>query len=206
MRVFVFGDSIAQGYFDTKSGGWASQLSMHYLREANSPEGSEWLSVFQLGVSGDTVNGVLDRIDHEVGARRLFEQEECIVLAIGINDSKLIENLPFSEEYDFQANYEKLIDRALKLCPRVICVGLSAVNEEVVNASGSESFLNNRINLFEDIIKQSSLRKEVAFVPIHDKFLRVCKETDLLADGLHPNTAGHKLIAKEVLAAIEALR
>ncbi len=207
MRVYIFGDSITQGYFDTQSGGWVNRLAVGYFQEKAAEPDKEWLSIFPLGIAGDTAAGVLDRIEDEVEARRLFEQEECIVLAIGMNDTKLVENLPVVEEYAFQKTYEELIDTALSLCPRVICVGLSSVDEAVVNAAGAESFHNNRINLFEDIIKQSAIRKEVAFVPIHDAFLAAAAETELLAaDGLHPNAAGHAFIAKEVQAAIEALR
>lgn len=210
MRVLIFGDSIAQGYFDSQSGGWTNLVAVHYQREALKDLASDWIEVFNLGVSGDTAAGVLDRITSEVEARRVYELEECIVIAVGINDTILKDNRAVDEEYAFQKVYEELIESALELCPRVICVGLSAVNERLTDpwkySSSGKQWKNNRINLFEDIIKQSAERKEVAFVPIHDTFIRSLAEAELLADGLHPNTAGHALIAREVLSAIEALR
>lgn len=210
MRVYVFGDSIAAGFFDTDKAGWVSRISAHYQQEALKDLESDWVEVFNLGVAGDTVEGVLKRLKPEIEARRLTIDEECIVIAVGINDSILRDNIVVTEVDDFQKKYEKLIDEALKLCPRVICVGLTSVKESeadpwTYSASGKQ-WKNNRINLFEDAIKQSSILKEVAFIPVHDAFNNAAKESDLLADGLHPNIAGHEFIARNVLAAIEALR
>lgn len=209
MRIYIFGDSIAQGYFDSR-GGWANRITIYYQLEALKNLSSEWVEVFNLGISGDTTEGVLRRLRPEVEARRLSEAEECIVLAVGINDAILRDNRVLMEVYDFQNAYDALIDEALKLCPRVICVGLTAVNETqtdpwIYSTSGKQ-WKNNHINLFEDTIKQSAELKEVAFVPLHDGFMRKAARKPMLADGLHPNANGHAFIAKEILAAAEALR
>lgn len=205
MRVLIFGASITHGNYDTM-GGWATRIMVHYQQENLTHLDRKKVIVFPLGVFGDTTEGVLGRIEAETENRRLYEDDECIVLSVGMNDSKLINNRAVMEEYAYQQKYEELIDRALSICPRVICVGINSVNEELTNLRGEQSVHNNRINLFEDIIKQSAELKEVAFVPIHDAFLRASAETELLADGLHPNSAGHAFIAQRVLEAIEALR
>ncbi len=210
MRVLIFGDSIAQGYFDDDAGGWAGRIAAHYQKQTLKDLAGEWVEVFNLGVSGDRAAGVLNRLRRETEARRLIDDEECIVLAVGINDSMLRDNRAMIDEYDFQKTYEKLLDEALKLAPRVICAGLTAVNESETDpwpySRTGKQWKNNRINLFEDTIKQSAERKEVAFVPLHDEFLKRSQKTGMLADGLHPNAAGHEFIARELLAAIEALR
>lgn len=210
MRIFIFGDSIAQGYFDEKSGGWANRLAMHYQKQALQDLSGAWTEVFNLGVSGDTAKDVLERLVPEVEARQLGEDEICIVLAVGINDAILLGNRVQQEIYDFQKTYEQLLDDARMLSPRVIAVGLTAVDEPQTDpwiySSSGKQWKNNRINLFEDTIKQSAGRKEVAFVPLHDEFLSLSQDAQLLADGLHPNAEGHTLIAQKVLAAIEAAR
>lgn len=210
MRVFIFGDSIAQGYFDDKQGGWANQLGLHYQKHILANMEGGWTEIYNLGISGDTVENTRNRLESEVLSRRLSDDEECIVLAVGINDTVLRENRVVMDVHDFQEVYDDIIDRALALCPRVLCVGLSAVQESQTDpwpySSTGKQWKNNRINLFEDTIKQSAFNKQVAFIPIHDEFLKLLKSKQLLADGLHPNHEGHSFIAKEVLAAIEALR
>lgn len=212
MRVYIFGGSTAQGYYDTQ-GGWATRIAVHYQQEALKHLDDETIvrdEVFNLGVAGDTTEGVLGRIKAEVEARRLIEDDECIILAVGMNDTILIENRVVTEVNDFQERYEALIDEALKLCPRVICIGLTAVRESEADpwaySSRGKQWKNNRIKLFEDTIKQSALRKEVAFVPIHEAFQKLNSEMNLISDGLHPNDAGHAFMTREIMPAIEALR
>ncbi len=204
----VFGDSIAHGYFDSK-GGWVNHIATTYKRIALANLSSPWTSVYNLGIAGDTVFGVRDRLNSEIETRRVSDDDECIVIAVGINDAILRKNRVTTEVYDFQEVYDDVIDMALKISPRVICVGLTAVKESEtdpwVYSSSGKQWKNNRINLFEDTIKQSAENKQVPFVPIHDEFLRRTTSKNMLADGLHPNDAGHSFIAREVMAAIQAI-
>jgi lysophospholipase L1-like esterase len=211
MRIFVFGDSIAQGFYDS-AGGWvgriASTLHQKSLDHILKSDENSYFEVFNLGVSGDSTEGVSSRIEREVKSRRLYEQEELIIIAVGINDSILLaDNTAHMEIYDFQNAYEKLLKEALKLSPHVYCLGLTAVDEELTSpwtgSSTGKQWRNNRINLFEDSIKQSAARLSVNFIPIHDKFLSL-KDAgqELLADGLHPNEAGHELIANTIITTV----
>lgn len=151
MRVFILGDSIAQGYFDATEGGWVNQLAVHYQQQALTNLAGAWTEVFNLGVSGDTAEGVRSRIVPEVAARRFSDDEDCIVIAVGINDAILRDNRVVTEVQDFQETYEAIIDEALKLAPRVACVGLTAVHEPDTDpwaySSTGRQWKNNRINL-----------------------------------------------------------
>jgi lysophospholipase L1-like esterase len=207
MKIFIFGDSITQGFWDM-SGGWVQQLSsvIHSASLENmlNGDGKSYIEVYNLGVSGDSTEGVLKRLKSEVESRRIYSDDEVIIISVGINDSILdSENIVLMDVYQFQETYEKLINEALKLTDRVYCVGLTAVDEKLTNpwkfSSTGKQWGNNRINLFEDTIKQSCERLSVPFIPIHDEFMDLLSRgEDLLADGLHPNNAGHKLIAKAV--------
>ena len=211
MRIFIFGDSIAQGFYDSE-GGWAGRLASEYhlATLASITEGNkEWYDVFNLGVSGDTAAGVAERLEAEVTARQLYDSDgpDVIVLAVGINDARLTNNRAAMDVYEFQEAYEAAIDTAKQLQTRVVCVGLTAVDEAKtdpwVGSSSGKQWKNNRINLFEDAIKQSAVRKEVAFVPIHDDFLKQLEAgKPLLADGLHPNNAGHVWLRKRIEAVL----
>lgn len=205
MKILVFGDSITQGMWDM-SGGWVQQLSsvVHSASLDNilNGDGKSIIKVYNLGISGDSTEGVLKRLKNEVESRRLNSEDEVIIISVGINDAILdSENKVRMDVYQFQELYEKLINEALGLTDRVYCVGLTAVDEESTNpwkfgSTPGAQYKNNRINLFEDAIKQSAQRLSVQFIPIHDEFMDLLSRgEDLLADGLHPNNAGHKLIA-----------
>lgn len=212
MRVLIFGDSIAQGFFDSQ-GGWAGRLSQHYHEATlNSVlnKSNNWIQVFNLGIAGNTSEEVLNRIEAETMARSESGHEVVIVLAVGTPDAKMQNNIAAQDVYEFQETYEKLIDKAKDIADKVLCVGLTAVDEKQTNPwmydDSAKQWSNNRLNLFEDTIKQSAQRKEVGFVPIHDKFLRMLGDNrNLLADGLHPNDEGHEIVASLVKPELEQL-
>jgi lysophospholipase L1-like esterase len=212
MRIFFFGDNITQGFFESQ-GGWAQRLANEYhqetLRELDR-ENPKWIECFNLGVSGDTAEELLGRIGHEIEVRELDDDENIIVIAIGTNNSILRDNRALMDVYTFQEVFEKILDTAQKYSDKILCVGLTAVDElltdPIEQSSTGKQYHNQRLNVFEDTIKQSAGRKEVPFVPIHDVFLeKLNSGEELLSDGLHPNDAGHALIYHSVKPELEKL-
>lgn len=206
--MFVFGDSIVQGFYDPH-GGWVQHLQnvLHTVSLGNllNKNAGEDYEVFNLGVSGDTAAGVTKRLASEIVARRLYpvDGKDIVVLAVGINDAVLRNNRAAIDVYVFQQEYEKAVEQAKRLDARVVCLGLTAVDEKQTDpwfgSSSGKQWKNNRINLFEDTIKQSSERLDVEFVGLHDDFLqRLHHGDELLADGLHPNHAGHQFIYSRI--------
>lgn len=212
MRVFIFGDSIAHGFYDSK-GGWVQRLTsdLHMQTLASMKSSQDFYAeVHNLGISGDTADGVIDRIEGEVEARRLHDTSDLIVISIGINDSLLRDNMAICDVYDFQEKIEKLADKAKDISGKVVFVGLSPVDESLTDpwkfGSNGEQWKNNRINLFEDTIKQVAITRDIPFIPIHDAFLEsMNKGHNLLSDGLHPNDAGHEMIYQIVKPVIGSI-
>lgn len=213
MRILFFGDSITQGFYDTH-GGWAQRLANLYHADSFNhmlaTPGYDTTEVFNLGVSGDTAQGILGRIESETSTRRWENDPVTIVLAVGINDSRKRDNKAIMDVYKFQETLEELFQKASEVADHVLIVGLSAVNESQTNpwpfSSGTSGWGNNRINLFEDTLKQCAEHAKLPFVPVHDEFLAHMKAGEqLLADGLHPNDAGHQFIAEIVKPELEKL-
>ena len=208
MRVLIFGGSITQGFWDSK-GGWVSRIANDYIPHKLEDLEAEWTLFFNLGVSGDFVDNILGRLEPETLVRQWNKEPITIILSTGINDAVLVNNRVKMESDEFQKKYDLLIDTALKLTNKVLCVGLSAVDANLTNPwkyGNHEQWLNNRIDLFEDTIKQSAKRKDVPFVPVYDKFrAEMEKGIKLHSDGLHPNSTGHKLIAEAVHPYLDAL-
>jgi len=213
MRIFIFGDSITQGFYDTQ-GGWATRLAnkLHSTTLENMLAGNDKneYEVFNLGVSGDTAGGVLERMDAEIAARQLGKDEDVIVIAVGCNDSLLRENHVFVDEDVFLKTVEDLVDKAVKHTSRVLLVGLAPVDQSLTDpwkfSSSGKQYKNNRIDLFEDTLKRVAERKNIGFVPIYDTYkAELDKGTKLHADGLHPNDKGHELIAELVKPKLKEL-
>lgn len=212
MRVLVFGDSIAQGFFDSR-GGWVQRLAsdMHMKTLAAMHDGDAYyVEIHNLGVSGDTAEGVLGRMESEMSSRRLYQEDEIIIIAVGTNDSVLRDNTALEDVYDFQITYEKILETAKRHTQKILCVGLPAVDESMSDpwkfSSTGRQYKNNRLDLFEDTVKQVAGQADVAFAAVFDEFLAQLQEgNDLLADGLHPNDAGHELIYQMVKPKLEEL-
>lgn len=212
MRLLIFGDSITQGFYDSR-GGWVQRLAsdLHGKTLASMNKNQDFsVEVYNIGISGDTVQGILDRIENETNARRLYDDQDMIIIACGINDSILIDNKAQEDIYEFQEKLELLAEKALSLSDKVYFIGLTAVDEELSDpwtfSSSGKQYKNNRINLFEDTIKQVAINKDIQFIPIHDSFLEKLSDgTHLLSDGLHPNDLGHEFIYQKVKPVLEEM-
>jgi len=209
MRILIFGDSITQGFYDSQ-GGWATRLANQYHMEALKDLSKDTLEVFNLGISGETAEGLLKRLKPEFQARIWRGDRMIVVISIGINNAVMRENRAQYEIYEFQEVYEKILKEALKLADYVLCVWLSAVDDSLTDSwpysSHQHQWHNNRIMTFEDTIKQAAQHENIPFVPIHAVFLRELEAGKaLLADGLHPNDAGHQFIVELVNPAITEL-
>lgn len=192
MRILIFGDSITYGYNDTE-GGWAERLRMTSVFEETDH------SVYPLGISGDTTEGVLKRFEVETSAR--FRNEDSfIVLAIGTNDSQYLKTDKKSRytTKEFRDNYSKLITLAKKHGVGVLILGLPPVDEVASKeVSEDKSWFESRTLELNNIIKELAEKESVPFVDVM-KLFEENGGNDLLDDGLHPNTKGHELMYKEI--------
>ena len=86
--ILCFGDSITQGYVDLE-GGWTQRLRRRLDQETTVPFGDTTFpahAVFNLGVSGDTAEGLAARLERELAPRQLGDQT-IVVIAIGVNET-----------------------------------------------------------------------------------------------------------------------
>ncbi len=193
MRVLVFGDSITFGYNDA-AGGWAQKLRLTPVFEETDH------SIYPLGISGDTTEGVLKRFEIETLARRWHGEKTFTVLAIGTNDAQYLINEKRNRYTtdEFEHNYRSLLDLALEMSAGVLVLGLPPVDDEASKVVSEEkAFFQRRTVELNEIIKQFATEKNIPFVDIMSLFQNHGGNV-LLDDGLHPNTQGHELIYREV--------
>lgn len=203
-QLFIFGDSITYGAGDAK-GGWVQIIREHF--ETDQPA-AEYL-VYNLGVSGDTTEELLERFEPELKSRLAGEEKTTIVFAIGINDSLLLirsgDNVVPVQR--FKKNMSTLVSAAKKYCDTVVLVGLTPVNEKKVDPipwMKDRSYRNGVIALYEKVIEDVARKEDAVFVPLL-RNLSTAAYASSLEDGVHPNHNGHEMIAKEVLTSLKQL-
>ena len=184
-QIVFIGDSITDLYI----------LDEHY---ADLP-----LATYNRGISGDTTQGVLNRLDVSV----LDIEPACVVLMIGTNDI----NGNVSEDV-ILANYGKILDTIYAALPEVdvYCMSIIPQNMQLAEYSTVDvSDTTRRILTINPKIRELAEQKGATYL---DLFTRLADENNHLIrtysdDGLHLNKAGlsvwTELLKPSLAAAME---
>ena len=170
-RVVCLGDSLTAGPGLALSQTWPSFLQRRIDQEGLPHQ------VINAGVSGDTTAAGLRRADWVLRRRA-----DVLVLALGANDG--LRGLPLD---DMERNLQGIIDKARACNPdvRILLAGI-----EVPPNMGAD-----HARRFREVFPRVAGRNRIPLWP----FLLegVANRPDLnMEDGLHPNEAGHRIIAE----------
>lgn len=187
--ICIFGDSATWGAWDKEMGGWANRLRL-FIDNNNFNDGF----VYNLGVSGDTTEQLLKRLDKEMEAR----EPNIIIFSIGENDSIDLENagnnlVPLEK---FEANLNKLIDKAKKTTNRILFLGLAPIDEKKTTPVlwDDEAFYKTaNIENYDKKLMEAADKNKVEYIRVFGAL-----EKKDLSDGLHPNESGHEKIFLKV--------
>jgi acyl-CoA thioesterase-1 len=166
--IVALGDSITSGLGVAADEAYPALLEVRLRRDGYAHR------VVNAGVSGDTTAGGLRRVDWVLRA-----QPEIVILALGANDG-----LRGQPPQTTRANLEAIVARLTAAGARVLLAGMR------MPPNYGETFTRQ----FEAVFPAVARRANVALVP----FLLdgVAADPTLnQADGLHPNAAGHRVIA-----------
>jgi len=198
MILLIFGDSIAYGCWD-EEGGWVSRLRKFVDKKVIASNFEYYAVVYNLGITlGMNTNDILARFDSETKSRVSGDKDIAFIFAIGINDSQFInkEGAFVVPPEQFQTNIRKLMQKAQKFSDKIVFLGLTPVDDLKVDPipwSPANSYKNEYIEKFNEIIKKECAKNRVDFIEIFEKMKKINYQK-LLTDGVHPNTQGHKLI------------
>lgn len=199
-QVFAFGDSITYGAWD-REGGWAARLR-GFLDEKNMSEKCDF-EMYNLGIPGNTTTDVLERFEFELKQRLDEDMDSIVIFAIGENDAQFIhsqKSLRTAPDI-FKENIQKLAQLAQKYTSKIVFVGLLPVVESKTTPipwNRDKSYTNQNIAQHNGIIKSFCKKKTLPFVDLFDEWHTEKIKKFLDADGLHPNSEGHKIIFEKV--------
>lgn len=109
MHILIFGDSITQGYDDYVAGGWVNRLFIDVSAREDKTS-SDYISVFNLGIDGNTTKDLLLRVESEIEQRK-DSDKLVIIFDIGGNDAARRKNGDRNtvSHKEFTKNYQTLI-------------------------------------------------------------------------------------------------
>lgn len=201
MVVYFFGDSITQGFWDLE-GGWPVRVRKYYDQKYLSKNSNSYHSFFNLGIDGNTIRNVINRFEGEIDARRPRKAECVLVFAIGTNDTIFRGAENVNEPDDFNEELHILYDKAKKYSSNIFFLGLTPVEDSLLNpmpwSKSGKCYSTNRMKLFNDVIQAFCTQDKAAFIDIWTDF-ETNGVSDLMHDGLHPDSRGHKIISEKII-------
>ncbi|MEQ9593384.1 MAG: arylesterase [Cyclobacteriaceae bacterium] len=178
--ILFFGDSITAGY-----GLSIEEAFPSHVEKILSNQGKK-VKVVNAGLSGETSAGGLSRIDWI-----LRQNIDVFVLELGANDG--LRGLPLSQT---KTNLQAIIDKVKAKNPKVSIV-LAGM---MVPPNLGKEYTTE----FRDIYPMLAKKNNATLIPF---LLEGVAGDDKLniADGIHPNVEGHKIVGKNVVKIIEPL-
>lgn len=200
MNILIFGSSITWGAWDIE-GGWAQRLKSFCDNKAIATNFEMYNAVYCLGISGDKSTDLLERFESEIKARIDEDEKTLILVEIGINDSQFLlkENKHRVSPEEYKENIIRLIEITKELHVDLIFIGLTPVDKRVDPTpwTPGKTYRLEFIKQYDEILRNVSEEYNIPHIKLIIKFPKD-EYQNLLNDGLHPSTAGHKIMYEEV--------
>jgi acyl-CoA thioesterase-1 len=178
LKIVAFGDSLTSGHRLPRGDAYPAVLE-RALRDAGLPS-----TVVNHGVSGDTTSGGVRRLE-----AALAENPRILIVAFGANDG--LRGVPVAQ---VRANLERIVETATARGARVLLVGM-----EALPLYGWQYTVD-----FHNVFPAVAAQYDVPLVPF--MLDGVLGDPKLMGpDGIHPNAAGARAIAANILTALRPL-
>jgi len=176
--IVAFGDSLTAGYGVPRDAAYPA-----VLQQLLDKRGLRY-RVVNAGLSGDTTAGGLARVDTVIGYR-----PRIVVLELGANDG--LRGLPVEASRD---NLEQMIVRLKEAGARVVLAGMT------LPPNYGPDYVRSFEQVFVDLAKKHGTPR----IPFFLEDVATRPER-MLSDTLHPNAAGHRVVAERVWRLVEPL-
>lgn len=199
--IVAIGTSTLYGRVDPQGGGYIGRLRRWH--EKNDPHNA----VFNLGISGETTDEILERLIPECKIRK----PDLIILTSGSNDTRRIgsKNNPVTTSIQqFKKNVNLMIEQAKSLAP-IMMTSIYPINEK--QTVPLKYWHETHYYLLQDAIIYAQAARDICnnrHIPYLDIFNQWMKKDyyDLLfEDGLHANSKGHEMIFQQLKKFLKGL-
>ena len=201
MYGLFFGDSITYGEYDGVFGGWVDILKRYALQKYN--EGSNELILFNLGIGGETSEGLVKRIQNEMTSRNSADGN-IVFIGYGANDLAVKDRIQMVDTNQFKTNIEIAIQKAKEFSNEICLVSILPISERIdskISATGKIR-TNEDVLFYNQILKNIATENSLIYIDFHSAFLKD-KEILLSKDGVHPNEKGYGMMAEITIPIIE---
>lgn len=197
-----FGDSITYGEYDGIFGGWADILKRYALQKYNEGNTNE-LILFNLGIGGETTEGLVNRIPHEMKARNSADGN-IVFLGYGANDFAVKNGNQLVNPEQFRNNILTALQTAKQYSSEIYLASILPFSDKVDKIIQQTGKIrdNEDVLIYNQILKDIAAENSLNYIDFHSAFLED-KEILLSKDGVHPNEKGYGMMAEIAIPIIE---
>ncbi len=178
--ILFYGDSLTAGY------GLSTEEAFPNQVEKKLKEKGKTVKVVNAGLSGETSAGGLSRLDWV-----LRQPIDIFILELGANDG--LRGLPLDQT---ETNLQKIIDKVKVKNPKVKIV----IAGMMVPPNMGPDYTTKFKKVFPTLAKKNN----ASLIPFLLQDVGGIEKLNI-ADGIHPNAEGHKIVANTVIKTIEPL-
>lgn len=178
--ILFYGDSLTAGY------GLSTEEAFPAVIEKKLKQQGKPTKVVNAGLSGETSAGGLNRLDWV-----LKQPVDVFVLELGANDG--LRGLPLDQT---RKNLQSIIDKVIAKYPKAKIVIAGMLVPPNMGPDYTASFRK----IFPELAKKN----KATLIPFLLQDVAGNEKLNI-ADGIHPNVEGHKIVADNVLKVIEPL-
>ncbi|QGA80487.1 SGNH/GDSL hydrolase family protein [Candidatus Nanohalobium constans] len=204
-NILVFGHSVTQGLWGEK-GGWVQRLENSLVSNAlETQDEDDIYYLFNQGVTGDTSEDLLNRLEQEYRNRTEEGYEDLLIIQIGANDVIEENGQVRVDPEGFRQNIVDLVELGKELSDELIFVGDFPVNPEIgeIPYSPGKKLDYSRLKQYEEIKKEVCSEKEVGYIDLF-KMMENRNQNRFLEEGVHPTSQGHKFVYQKVKKELES--
>lgn len=155
------------------------------------------------GISGNRVSDLYARWNEDAISLR----PDLISMLIGVNDAgRIIEGSPSGATDRFEKAYRIILEETKEVLPQtglVLCEPFVLKTDATVQ---NWDKWRQRLDEYSLIVRQLAQEYETLFVPLQEAFDHAAKRSGAeywIWDGIHPTTAGHRLLSREWLRVVQ---
>jgi lysophospholipase L1-like esterase len=157
---------------------------------------------FNRGISGNTVNDLAARWQKDT----IEIKPDLLSILVGINDvfAVIVKGEKVTAA-DFERSYNALLDQTVKSLPGVELVICEPFILPVGMVKEKEAEWTSEVQKRQVIVRQLAQKYNAVYVPLQDAFTKALEKAPAnhwIWDGIHPMPAGHELIARQWLKAV----
>ena len=178
-------------------GGWAHRLRLYFNNRTAAGDDVD-IRLCNMSIPGETTTGLMERMASEIPPRLREGFENIFIFAYGMNDFAFPPKgtQPLVELECFSENLQSALAIAREYSRKIYVLNITPVLDEIAGAqrAGRRIRFCRNMTSYNACIEDLAVANGCTLIDVNKEFIEQNYALLLTEDGVHPNSAGHKVI------------